>query len=81
MRKVKWALALVGAALVLIVAAQNNRPVIIDVLFWRAEVDRLLLFPALFLLGLVAGFLLGWGWERRKGRRKSPVAAEPPPPS
>jgi uncharacterized integral membrane protein len=70
MAKVKWGLVLVGGVLVMIVGLQNRAPVSIDVLFWKATVDRLLLFPALFLTGLFLGFVLGWGWERKKGRTK-----------
>ena len=68
--QIKLALGLIGVVLVVIVAAQNTGREDLRVLFWRAEVDRLLLFPSLFALGLIVGWLLGWGVRKRK----------PPPP-
>ena len=55
---------LVIAALVLIVAGQNSRPVQVSFLVWRAWVDGLLLFILIFLVGMLAGSLLFWGWRR-----------------
>lgn len=64
--KVKVGLALLGLVLVVIVALQNSRPVTIDVLFWSATVDQLLLIPILFAAGVAVGLLLAWGLGRRR---------------
>ena len=71
-KMVKWILVLVGLALVVFVAVQNSDPVTIRVLFWNATIDRLILFPALFVAGLILGFALGWGWERKRARPRPP---------
>jgi uncharacterized integral membrane protein len=55
---------LVAAFLFLVIVMQNSEPVNVQVLFWRATVDKLLLFPAIFLAGLAAGLLLGWSRRR-----------------
>jgi uncharacterized integral membrane protein len=50
--------------LVLLVAIQNSYPVTIFFLFWRAQVDGVFLFLATFLVGLIAGAIAFWGWNR-----------------
>jgi uncharacterized integral membrane protein len=57
-------LSLIIALLVLIVAGQNSHPVQVSFLVWRAWVDGLLLFILIFLVGMLAGALLFWGWRR-----------------
>ncbi len=51
-------------AIVVIMAMQNSYPVQLYFLFWRAQVDGLLLFLLVFLVGMLAGSLLFWGWRR-----------------
>lgn len=58
---------LIIIAVVVIMAIQNSYPVPLFFLFWRANVDGLLLFLLVFLVGMLAGSLLSWGW--RRGRR------------
>jgi uncharacterized integral membrane protein len=55
---------LIIIAMVVIMAIQNSYPVPIFFLFWRANVDGLLLFLLVFLVGVLAGSLLTWGWRR-----------------
>ena len=57
-------LLLLIIAIVVIMAAQNSYPVQVYFLFWRAQVDGLLLFLLVFLVGMLAGSLLFWGWRR-----------------
>ena len=57
-------LLLLIIAIVVIMAMQNSYPVQIYFLFWRAQVDGLLLFLLVFLVGMLAGSLLFWGWRR-----------------
>ncbi len=68
MAKVKWILALIGLLLVVILALLNRAPVTLDLVFWKPTMSRLILFPALFLAGLIIGIALGWGFERKRGR-------------
>ena len=55
---------LVLIALIVIMAIQNSYPVSLYFLFWRAQVDGFLLFLLVFLVGMLAGSLLFWGWRR-----------------
>jgi uncharacterized integral membrane protein len=58
---------LIVLLLLIIVAVQNSNPVSIRMLFWRADVDGLLLFACLFLAGAVSGLLLSHLWRRGRG--------------
>ena len=55
---------LILIALVVIMAMQNSYPISLYFLFWRAQVDGLLLFLLIFIVGMLAGSLLFWGWRR-----------------
>jgi len=66
-RKVKFGLAGLGVLLIVIIALQNRGPVDIHVLFWKAQVDLLLLIPLLFLAGVGVGLLWAWGLRRKRG--------------
>jgi len=57
-------LVLVIIAVVVVMAIQNSYPVSLYFLFWRAQVDGLLLFLLVFLVGMLAGSLLFWGFRR-----------------
>ena len=57
-------IVLILILIIFIVAAQNNRPVQISFLVWRAWLDGLLLFILIFLVGMLSGALLFWGWRR-----------------
>lgn len=67
--KIKIVGALVLVALLIVVTLQNSAPVDLRFLFWKATVDRLLLFPALFLAGFASGAAVFWA--QRKGRNSS----------
>jgi len=56
--KFKFLTGLAGLLLLVIVGAQNSRPIALRFLFWKAEVDGLLLFALLFLGGMLIGWLL-----------------------
>jgi uncharacterized integral membrane protein len=62
-------IVLVIVGLMLIVAIQNSYPISLFFLFWRAQVEGLLLFLTIFLVGALAGALAFWGFKR--GGRKS----------
>jgi uncharacterized membrane protein YciS (DUF1049 family) len=62
--KFKVLSGLAGILLLVIVGAQNSRPIALHFLFWKAEVDGLLLFALIFGLGLLVGWLLT---TRRRG--------------
>jgi uncharacterized integral membrane protein len=62
--------ALLLLCLVLIVAVQNSYPINLYFLLWRAQIDGLLLFLLIFLVGALTGALSFWGI--RRGRPRNP---------
>lgn len=68
--KVRWIGATVLAVLVVVLGFQNATPVTIRLLFEEVQIRGSLLFPGLFLMGVLAG--LGWGYflGRRSGHAK-----------
>jgi len=62
--KIKFGIGFAALLVVILVGIQNSRPIDLRFLFWRAEVDGLLLFALLFVAGLGTGFLLA----RRKSQ-------------
>lgn len=62
--RIRIIILLVVFALIIIMAIQNSYPVSLYFLFWRAQIDGLLLFLLIFLVGVLAGSLLFWGWRR-----------------
>jgi len=64
--KPKVLLGLVLAGLVLLFAFQNTGVVEIRFFVWKGEMSRVLVF----LLLVLAGFVLGWGLAKGLGMRK-----------
>lgn len=56
--RLKFLAGLAGLLLLVIVGVQNSRPIALRFLFWKAEVDGLLLFALIFLGGMLVGWLL-----------------------
>jgi len=65
-KKLKLGGAAALGLVVLIVAFQNLNPLKVRLLFWDASIPGVVLLPFVFLLGMVAGYVL-----RRKGRAKA----------
>jgi uncharacterized integral membrane protein len=63
--KAKTIIALVIVALLLIVAFQNMQVVSLHLLFWEVTASQLILIPAVLMVGVVLGYVLG-----RVGRKK-----------
>lgn len=62
--RTKFLIGLAGLLLLVIVGAENSRPIALRFLFWKAEIDGLLLFALIFL----GGMLVGWLVTSRPGR-------------
>jgi uncharacterized integral membrane protein len=58
---------LIVLLLLVILGVQNSNPVELRFLFWRADVDGLLLFVCLFVAGAIAGILFSRLWTRDRG--------------
>jgi uncharacterized integral membrane protein len=56
--KIKFGIGFAVLFIVILVGIQNSKPIDLRFLFWRAQVDGLLLFALLFAAGLGTGFLL-----------------------
>lgn len=67
MAQFKFVAVLILFLLVLIVGLQNNDPVELKFLFWGGTINRLVLFPGLFLFGVVMGMILRIGVRRPSG--------------
>lgn len=57
MHKAKWITAMVIAALILILMAQNTQVVTVRLFLWEISMSRIIFFPALVLLGFVLGYM------------------------
>jgi len=57
--KPKYVIGLIFAGLVLIILLQNTQVVSLKFLFWEISMSRIIFFPALVLLGVIAGFIAG----------------------
>lgn len=64
MNKNKFVLALILVALATIVVFQNQEPVQTRILFFTLSASRAVLLGSTLLVGLAAGFLLGWRSRR-----------------
>jgi uncharacterized integral membrane protein len=71
LKRPRTIVALVLLCFVLLVAAQNSYPINLYFLFWRAQIDGLLLFLLIFLLGALTGALGFWGLRRGRSRNPS----------
>lgn len=68
LKRPRTIIALVLLAFALILAAQNSYPINLYFLFWRAQIDGLLLFILIFLVGMLTGALASWGFRRGRSR-------------
>ncbi len=59
MEKLKISLAAIAVVITFILVAQNQDTATTEVLFWSVEMPRFLLLGAVFLVGALAGYLLG----------------------
>lgn len=76
-KRTKLILAFLLAVLVLVVGFQNSTAVEIHALFWTVTVNRLVLFLALFALGVLAGSLATWLGGRRRKEDVPPPGRDP----
>ncbi len=59
MEKLKISLAAVVVVVTFVLIAQNQEVVVTRVLLWELEMPRFILLGSVFLLGCLAGYLLG----------------------
>jgi uncharacterized integral membrane protein len=71
LKRPRTIVALVILCLVLVVAAQNSYPINLYFLLWRAQIDGLLLFLLIFLMGVLTGALGFWGLRRGRSRNSN----------